>query len=509
MILAGKELVNRMNPYIFMLLFNFFLFLDALERSGTLLNPAETLQIFFYVLAILLAQYVLLYFAKRKIKSPMHFHLLVVLLFMVNFVMIYLVNYVRFLETAFPLQILILLGLAGFFYVLIHHADRWILTLWLALIVILSVDELFIKHTYLLDKIIPPPQHPLPDNYQFQNFTKTPNIYILGFDAMLPEVLARDLLELEPTQSVPYIDALRAENVEFIPNAFTHYPYTIGTYSSLAALDIGWYKSIYGNYRTGREMISGVQWTPLYDIFHRNDYQLKLLYYSDFFKSAFNVKDRDIPLDYSFYKGGGICNHVNSPYAFFGYCLSLKIFGLAKGRHVNQQLYNNEEEFLYAKLEESAMQSKPTITIAHTQHPGHTYGKYNGNNREDFLAYRDYYLQGSRKISVFIKDYIALIRKHDTDGIIVIISDHGPFVSKGIDRTKLTADSQFDEKDIFLDYHAVTIATLDPYGCQLAQPVVTTLTDMMDNLLLCLTDGKKVLKNRYDSEADFTPYLYE
>ena len=254
-------------------------------------------------------------------------------------------------------------------------------------------------------------------------------------------------------------------------------------------------------------MIRGVQPTPTYDVFHKNGYDLRLLYYSDYFKSAFNVGDGENPVQYEFFQGGGICNHVNSAYAFWGFCY----VALHNNKQKTHQ-YNSEEEFHYGELEKSAsmaMQTNtPTLTVFHTQHPGHTYGKYNGRNRDDVEAYNDYYREGASNVARYIGDYVGLIRKHDPDGIILMMSDHGTFLTKGIDKDNIPADSPYDAKVIFNDYHAVTIATLDPMGCQIAGEIVTTLPDMVHNLITCLTGGKPVLETQYNSEADFIDYLY-
>ena len=66
---------------------------------------------------------------------------------------------------------------------------------------------------------------------------------LLGFDALLPEILARDMIEYGNEESIDYIDALNEVGAKIIPNSFTHIPYTIGSYSSLLALDIDWYNN--------------------------------------------------------------------------------------------------------------------------------------------------------------------------------------------------------------------------------------------------------------------------
>ena len=45
----------------------------------------------------------------------------------------------------------------------------------------------------------------------------------------------------------------------------------------------------------------------------------------------------------------------------------------------------------------------PTLTVFHTQHPGHTYGKYSVRNRDDVEAYFDYYRKGADNVARYIK----------------------------------------------------------------------------------------------------------
>ncbi|MCH9852714.1 MAG: hypothetical protein K0U45_04340 [Alphaproteobacteria bacterium] len=495
-----RPLLN-INPLLFAMLFGYAFLLDMLERTGHFMVARDMLLLFLYGSIILLLQYFIAKKIKPYCKHINIYYGIIALLFVTNVLGFYLLSYGRYIQASLFWQILVVLIVAGLFYLVIKYSEKWVFLVTLLVIYSLFFAGATSGKTKILDKI-GGVESALPENYTPQDFTRKPNIYLLSFDSMIPYNVAQNLLNLQPSELPDYFDVLQKNNAVLVPNAFTHLPTTYGAFSSLLALDIKWYRSLYEEKHYGSEMITGVQWTPTYDIFDRNGYDLQMVYESDFFGTP--IRDTNKKVDY-WYKTSGknFCDHIDISYALWGYCAIKSVFVTYSNAN------SNIDNIYHDRLQAAAQSAKPTFTVSYTYSPGHTSLSHNGNDLEQVNKYKKFFLSRSVGTAKILQNYIDIIRVDDKEGIIIIFADHGAGVTRGINADNIPADSPYDAKDIFNDFHAITIATLDPMGCQIAEPVVTTLLDMMYNLITCLTDGKPVLKNRDNSEAEFIDYLYD
>ncbi|MCH9845861.1 MAG: hypothetical protein K0U39_10190 [Alphaproteobacteria bacterium] len=497
----------NINPLLFMVLFSWAFLLDMLERSGHLMFPEDMLLFFIYGSMLLLLQYFIVKKVKPYCKHINIYDGIITLLFVTNVLGFYLLSYGRYIQASFFGQFITVLIIAGLFYIIIKYSERWVFLITLLVIYSLFFAGAVLGNTKILDKINTP-KIELPANYTPQDFIRKPNIYLLSFDSMMPQNVVQKLFDL-PTSELPeYFNILQQNNAVMVPNAFTYLPTTYGAFSSLLALDIEWYRSLYGEHKNyGGEMIAGGQWTPTYDIFDHNGYDLQLVYESDFFRSPLRNENKKV--DY-WYKtsGKGFCKHIDIAYSLWGYCAVKSVFV----KYINAN--NNIDNIYHDRLQAAAQSEKPTFTLSYTYSPGHTSKSHNGNDLEQVNKYKRHFLSSSIKAAKSLQSYIDIIRADDKDGIIIIFADHGARVTKGIDADNIPTDSPYDAKNIFNDYHAVLMAVLDPHantpaGCQIVEPVVITLPDMVYNLITCLTGGKPVLKKRHHSEAEFIDYLYD
>ncbi|MCH9844626.1 MAG: hypothetical protein K0U39_03880 [Alphaproteobacteria bacterium] len=497
----------NINPLLFMVLFSWSFLLDMLERNGQLMVPIDMLSLFIYGSIILLLQYVIVKKTKPYCKHVNIYYGIITLLFVVNLLGFYLLNYGKYLQASLFWQIMLVLIVAGLFYLVIKYSEKWVFFITLSLAYSLFFVSAVLGGTQILDKI-GTADVSLPENYKAQDFIKKPNIYLLSFDSMMPQNVVQKLLDLQPSELPEYFNILQQNNAVMVPNAFTYLPTTYGAFSSLLALDIEWYRSLYGqNLNYGGEMITGARWTPTYDVFDHNGYDLQMIFGSDFFRSPLRFKDKKV--DY-WYKtsGEGFCSHIDLAYSLWGYCIIKSVFA----KYINAN--NNIDNIYHDRFQAAAESEKPTFTLSYTYSPGHTGASHNGNDLEQVNQYKEKFSSNSIKAAKSLQSYIDIIRADDKDGIIIIFADHGAKITRGIDADNIPADSPYSKADIIQDGHAVLMAVLDPHantpaGCQIAEPVVTTLPDMMYNLITCLTGGKPVLKQRHNSEADFIDYLYD
>ncbi len=503
-IVKGFQFIFALNisPLLFMVLFSWAFLLDMLERNGHLMRPSDTLLFFAYGCIIVLLQYFMALRIKPYCKHINIYYAVITLLFIVNLLGFYLLSYGRYIQAPLFGQIVTLLIVGGLFYIIIKYSEKWVFFITLLLIYSLFIAGAVSGKTKLLDKINAT-QIALPENYTPQNFSKKPNIYLLSFDAMMPQNVAQKLLNLQPSEIPTYFDVLQQNDAVIIPNAFTYLPKTSSSFSSLLALDIEWYRALYQKYiNYGAEMVTGARWTPTYDIFDRNGYDLQMVYESDFFISPLRIENKKVTYWYKT-KGEGFCKHIDLAYSLWGYCALKSVFV----EIINAN--NNIDNIYHDRLQAAAQSAKPTFTFAYTFVPGHTTASHNGNDLEQVAEYKQDFLLNSIEAAKYLQNYIDIIRADDKDGIIIIFGDHGAWITRGIDADNIPADSLYGKTDIVQDKYGVLLAVLDPHGCKIADRVVTTLPDMMYHLITCLTGGKPVLKERYDSEAEFIDYLYD
>ena len=232
------------------------------------------------------------------------------------------------------------------FYLIIKYSEKWVFFITLLLAYSLFVSSATSGTTRILDNIIGKTQAelkavenpddeadiigdtqfvPLPENYTPQSFIKKPNIYLLSFDAMIPKNIAQKLLTLNPKEKPQYLDVLQKNKMQIIPNSFAYRHGTVSSFASMLALDTDWYNKIYGDAKApAADMLTGAQWTPSYDIFDRNGYDLQLVYITDYFRSP--QGDENNKVAYWYKTGGeGFCAHLDNHYSLWGYC-ALKAF---------------------------------------------------------------------------------------------------------------------------------------------------------------------------------------
>nr|MCH9844628.1 hypothetical protein [Alphaproteobacteria bacterium] len=498
----------NISPLLFMVSFSWLLLLDTLERNGRRIQYDDMFLLFSYGTVILLLQYIAVKRINHLFPNKFLYYLMIATMFCSNFGHFYLFIAPDFLQLAHLWKILILLVIGAIFFIIVKYSERWVFILGLVACISVFLFNMIAGQQLIFKNIVRfvAPESfssfPLPENYMPQDFIKKPNIYLLSFDAMAAENTITRLLDLQPDERPKYFDTIEDNQAIMIPNAFSASDRTTLSFATMLSLDKRWYDEVAINDKSQViHMLTGVQWTPTYDSFYRNGYDLQLVYKSDFFKNF--VVTQEQKLAYWFSEKVGFCAHIHNIYSLWGYCLSKR--ALTSSQNKIENLYRQ-------RLQVASLSDKPVFTLAYIYSPGHTELSHNANKESQIEQYKKKYLANSIKTADILQNYIDIIRANDTDGIIIIFADHGAWVTRGVE-TK-NKDSSFDKKDIIQDRQGIVMAVLDPSsvtpdGCQIAEPIVTTLPDMMYNLITCLTGGKPVLKKRHNSEAEFIDYLYD
>ena len=516
----GFQFIFALNisPLLFMVLLSWAFLLAILERAGQVMVSYEMPIIFIFGSITLLLQYVIINKIKPYCKSANIYDYIITLFLVVNFFVFYLSNYDKYFLSPPVWQAMILLIAAGLFYGIIKYNKTWIFLIVLSMAYSFFFAGASLGATAILDRIMGNIKvadsrmpAPLPENYIAQDFVKKPNIYLLSFDALMPKNVAQKLLKLEPEETLKYFDVLQKNDMQIIPNAFSIHPWTRMSFSSMLALDVAWHTKLYGEVtgdpyeyarKTGADMLAGAQWNPTYDIFDRNGYELRPIYLDHDFNN--NNINKKVKTGYKKIEDG-FCEIFDNIYSLWGYC-AIRAALIGNGKDVYSDIFVEH-------IEAAATSQTPVLLHAYVWLPGHTGGytasytsKYDVNNKTHFDGYKKQFIKRGAEVAELLQKYLDAIIKNDEDAIILVFGDHGAHITKGAETGE--GNSHYTKTDIMQDKHAVVLAVHDPHDCQIAEPVVTTLPDMMHNLITCLTGGKPVLKERYDSEAEFGDYLY-
>ena len=96
----------------------------------------------------------------------------------------------------------------------------------------------------------------MPDSIKMVEFKTKPNIYVISFDALVPEKVAKDIIGVK---NVPYANALKRQDVRFIPNTFAENIPTKRSLNMTLAMDTDHYNNVSENCVLSKE--AGLSWS--------------------------------------------------------------------------------------------------------------------------------------------------------------------------------------------------------------------------------------------------------
>ena len=346
-----------------------------------------------------------------------------------------------------------------------------------------------------------------PEYIKFPEFTKKPNVYIISFDSMIPESVASKLLGIE---SLGYISVIDEYGYRRLKNVFSERTPTKPYFNSLVAMDAEYFRSVPKSARF--LFATGEILGPLYTLFKKNDYKTQFLYASTYF----GIPKRAGVDFYGYDRYKGICNHIDSPMAFVGYCVKSVSRMRRKGFKVWDKILGNKSvrsgEVILDRIKFAGESSDPWFTLAHIYAPGHVPKGYDGRDPEDFEKYKsDFIKRRLPNATMQIKEVLDTLRQHDPEAIVILFGDHGTFVTRRVKSTGgARGDVELSAKDVYLDRHAVVGAIYPPHFCEqeFGSPFSTIRAGRA--LAKCLSDGSDVFPASYQENDDhLMKYKYE
>ncbi|MDX8385317.1 MAG: sulfatase-like hydrolase/transferase [Gallionella sp.] len=348
----------------------------------------------------------------------------------------------------------------------------------IAILSVISVMLLFnaspmLKETYFTNE----PDQKITSNLKFVPFKEKPNVYIVAFDALMPESLIKSHLDLEQT---PYSSLLK-KNFRPFKNMFADDEPTRASLSALLGFDKKHYLYKMGlNEKAG--LFSGNSPSPLGELFKRNGYTFNTLFHNNYFGNS----KGDYVDNYFSENPFTVCEFIDSKernIVFFGYCSLQNMKYWKKDNKKKGGL-----EFLITSFEQQLSNDEPQFFLAYVYSPGHTKRDYRTYNQQDLAEFRQQYLERSKSTTNYLKRIIEFIDSSDEQSILVVIGDHGPYLSRTIEYSD---NPKFYIQDRFGIYGGIyPKEKCAEYFNEADAMGYSTPVIVLDHLVRCLSGGE-------------------
>ena len=314
------------------------------------------------------------------------------------------------------------------------------------------------------------------------SFRETPNLYFVSFDALAPRALLKKYLDLETTKFHDLFDISFRRFTNFFANSVR----TTHSLNTVLALDVDAYSSQRRQlnargYDPDPQLFSGRNPSNLLGILHGNGYETTSIYRDSYFGDE---KGQHINNYITFYDKT-VCNLLDAgirDFSFWGYCRFLV------GEGVNRL----EASALSAeRITKVNADDKPQFVMAHLYAPGHTGKSFRYDDAEQIEAFRRRYINSSERAASYLDLIIRHLEKNDPGAILLVYSDHGPFLSQGL---QFEDDPEF----VFQDQFGILGGVYPRDTCagwfdEASSQGHMTILDAVHALLRCLSGGESPL----------------
>ncbi|WP_274628991.1 hypothetical protein [Arvimicrobium flavum] len=366
----------------------------------------------------------------------------------------------------------------------------------------LAIFCVFVLASFALGRSLVPPSEAAPSETAFEgvrmvDFERTPNVYFLSFDAMIPEVLAQEYLGFRPT----YLDAVAASGAHVFANMFADGMSTKMSFTQIlklrpdASLD-------------DDDLVTGNIPSALRQAFKHNGYRT----YFVFTNTYFGLRKGVYLDEYVFHDDYTVCSFLAGSAAiagFFGYC---PVQGLFMATGVDR--FTPSIEMGVRLLNEVTTSSDdPTFYMQHFLFPGHTWN--NVTTEQHMTEFVEAYRENSVIAAQTIDTAVGIIRTNDPSAIILLYSDHGSWTSRAV---SLADDPRFYVQDKFGILAGIINADMClPYFRPPEGQSFQTNARIAAALIQCLAGGQSPLSTPFDhnviplfeGKEKYQDYVYE
>ena len=338
-------------------------------------------------------------------------------------------------------------------------------------------------------------------------FKETPNVYLVGFDAITPEAIAEKFMGIESTD----FHQVMNEDMRRFRNLFANSVSTRHSLNTLLALDLDLYLKHWLDTGSWPNYFAGHDLSPLVWILRQNGYET-----TSIFENAYLGNRGGLGIDnYITKQKVALCSLLDEgirPWAFWGYCWNQEVTSYRPSQFLPR------EEFFALELTEFEG-SGPQFVIAHLLLPSHTpLKKFDYSNQADKDSFFKRYQERFNAAAIVLQQIIDHLRVNDPTAILFVYGDHGAWLSNGM---RIEEDPTFFLQDRF----GILGGVYPPDRCAAefdeaeSKGYVTSL-DVVHAILECLSRGQSPLReprnDRFwgtgvpeDHSYEYEEFLYE
>ena len=205
----------------------------------------------------------------------------------------------------------------------------------------------------------------------------------------------------------------------------------------------------------------------------------------------------------------------------YGLCYFLP--PLLPGTQISQPITNakidsaSDNEFAWAHkvidiIKSKGSSNQPWLTFHHTYNPiGHTVMSHRSDSAEDLKNYTDYFVRQSNILTKeILPTLINSIHKHDPNSLVLILGDHGVWLST-------TSDKSTEQEFIILDRYAIFTALLNTnHSCNSNEinyytDTYSTPERILAGIIRCLSNNPRSIDSimKFDEVEEYKNYIYE
>lgn len=332
------------------------------------------------------------------------------------------------------------------------------------------------------------------DNIEFR--TK-PNIHIVSVDALIPTSLAKKHMGLS---DLPYAQLLESEGVVVFRNAFASQVATKFSLNSLMRLAHSDFSGDFG-YFAGRT--DG----PVTHVLHANGYNVSTGFNQTYFGAKGPFVDAYIPEPTRAVANSTLCAlALDIPLKFFGFCTLGSLFATPEP---DAAWPNRIIDTVRGTA--GATGDAPEFTLQYMINPiGHTSKDYRSSDSKALERYAALYRDGAARVTTIMVRLYESVRNDPTPSILIVMGDHGPFLSR-------TVSPHDDTTFVVQDQHGILATVLvNNTGCtteQLQHYTTTYATParILAGVIRCLARDPASFDSamKFDEAYEFKRFLYE
>jgi len=335
--------------------------------------------------------------------------------------------------------------------------------------------------------------------YRNIEFVQKPNVHLISFDAMIPEVLASKYMGLE---QLGYSDYLVSESAIVFKNHFSSQAPSSNSLNSVMRLANSDFKG--SGYFAGRDE------SPVSYIFKNNGYKLATGYdnFHVFGKPGSHIDEYRVTYPRSI-SGSAICrlNGLRSNIVrLFGFCHYMPIILLE-----SQPNDDRWAKIVSNTIREKGKSNEPWLTFHYLQRPiGHTTNLFNSNSPADLDEYTQTFSKRSKRLDTILPEIVEIIRVNDPTSIVFIFGDHGPYLSRTLAQEESPEFYVQDRHGILgallATEHPCSIKDIEFYNQEYSTP-----ERVLSGIIKCLSADPGFIDQggKFDESFDFRKYLYE